>query len=51
MERAALLLQGNDVAAARLIYKKLASASIAEAAFALAQTYDQDFLKDIQTAA
>ena len=50
MERAALLLQGNDVAAARLIYKKLASASIAEAAFALAQTYDQDFLKDIQTA-
>jgi tripartite-type tricarboxylate transporter receptor subunit TctC len=50
MERAAVLLQGNDVAAARLIYKKLATANIAEAAYALAQTYDQDFLKDIQTA-
>ena len=51
LERAAaLLMKGNDVAAARLIYKKLAGANVAEAAFQLAQTYDQEFLKDIQIA-
>ena len=37
------------MAAARLIYKKLAGANVAEAAFELAQTYDPDFLKDLQT--
>jgi tripartite-type tricarboxylate transporter receptor subunit TctC len=50
MARAAALLKSNDVAAARLIYKRLAGANIAEAAYQLAQTYDQDFLKDIQIA-
>jgi tripartite-type tricarboxylate transporter receptor subunit TctC len=50
LERAALLMKGNDIAAARLIYKKLAGANVAEAAFQLAQTYDQEFLKDIQIA-
>ena len=50
LERAAALIRGNDVAAARLIYKKLAGANVAEAAFELAQTYDADFLKNILTA-
>ena len=47
LERASVLMKNNDVAAARLIYKKLAGANVAEAAFQLVQTYDQDFLKDI----
>ena len=50
MNRAQDLLQHNDVAAARLIFKRLAETGIAEAAFGLAQTYDPDFLKTIPTA-
>ncbi len=50
MNRARELLQNNDVAAARLIFKRLAETGIAEAAFNLAQTYDPDFLKTIPTA-
>ncbi len=50
MNRAWDLLQNNDVAAARLIFKKLAEANVAEAAFELAQTYDPDFLRTIPTA-
>jgi hypothetical protein len=50
MNRAQDLLQHNDVAAARLIFKRLAETGSAEAAFGLAQTYDPDFLKTIPTA-
>ncbi len=50
LNRAWALLQNNDVAAARLIYKKLANANVAEAAFQLGQTYDPGFLKTIPTA-
>jgi hypothetical protein len=50
MNRARELLQNNDVAAARLIFKRLAETGLAEAAFNLAQTYDPDFLKTILTA-
>ena len=50
MNRARELLQNNDVAAARLIFKRLAETGLAEAAFNLAQTYDPDFLKTIPTA-
>jgi hypothetical protein len=50
MNRAQDLLKLNDVAAARLIFKRLAETGIAEAAFGLAQTYDPDFLKTIPTA-
>ncbi len=50
MDRGKQLLQENDVAAARLIFKRLAESGVAEAAFAMAQTYDPDFLKKIPTA-
>ena len=50
MNRAKELLQNNDIAAARLIFKRLAETGLAEAAFNLAQTYDPDFLKTIPTA-
>jgi hypothetical protein len=50
MGRAKELLQSNDVAAARLIFKRLAESGLGEAAFNLAQTYDPDFLKTIPTA-
>ncbi len=50
LNRAWALLQNNDVAAARLIYKKLANANVAEAAFQLGQTYDPGFLKTIPIA-
>jgi hypothetical protein len=50
MDRGRQLLQDNDVAAARLIFKRLAESGVGEAAFALAQTYDPDFLKTIPTA-
>jgi len=49
LQRARDLLRNNDVAAARLVFKRLANANIAEAAFELARTYDPDFLKTIQT--
>jgi len=50
MSRAKELMQTNDVAAARLIFKRLAENGVSEAAFNLAQTYDPDFLKTIPTA-
>lgn len=50
MDRGKQLLQENDVAAARLIFKRLAESGVAEAAFAMAQTYDPEFLKTIPTA-
>lgn len=50
MDRGRQLLQENDVAAARLIFKRLAESGVAEAAFAMAQTYDPEFLKTIPTA-
>jgi hypothetical protein len=50
MSRAKDLLQNNDIAAARLIFKRLAESGLGEAAFNLAQTYDPDFLKTIPTA-
>jgi hypothetical protein len=50
MSRAKELLQNNDIAAARLIFKRLAENGLGEAAFNLAQTYDPDFLKTIPTA-
>jgi hypothetical protein len=49
MQRAQDLLRNNDVAAARLVLKRLADANIAEAAYELARTYDPDFLRTIQT--
>jgi hypothetical protein len=50
MDRGKQLLQENDVAAARLVFKRLAESGVAEAAFAMAQTYDPEFLKTIPTA-
>ena len=50
MARARELLKDNDVAAARLIFKRLAETGFAEAAFNMGQTYDPDFLKTIPTA-
>ena len=50
MDRGRQLLRENDVAAARLIFKRLAESGVAEAAFAMAQTYDPEFLKTIPTA-
>jgi hypothetical protein len=50
MDRGKQLLRENDVAAARLIFKRLAESGVAEAAFAMAQTYDPEFLKTIPTA-
>lgn len=49
MNRARELLKNADIAAARLIFKRLAETGVAEAAFNLAQTYDPDFLKTIPT--
>jgi hypothetical protein len=50
MDRGRQLLHENDIAAARLIFKRLAESGVAEAAFAMAQTYDPEFLKTIPTA-
>jgi hypothetical protein len=50
MKRAQELLRTNDIAAARLIFNRLSEKGIAEAAFALAQTYDADFLQTMQVA-
>ena len=48
--RARALVKANDIAAARLIFTRLASNGIAEAAFELGQTYDPDFLRTIHVA-
>ena len=50
LERARALVKANDIAAARLIFTRLASNGVAEAAFELGQTYDQDFLRTIHIA-
>jgi TPR repeat protein len=50
LERARALVKANDIAAARLIFTRLANNGIAEAAFELAQTYDSDFLRTIHVA-
>jgi TPR repeat protein len=50
LERARALVKANDIAAARLIFTRLASNGIAEAAFELGQTYDPDFLRTIHVA-
>ena len=50
LERARALVKANDIAAARLIFTRLASNGVAEAAFELGQTYDPDFLRTIHIA-
>jgi len=45
LECARALVKANDIAAARLIFTRLASNGIAEAAFKLGQTHDPDFLQ------
>src|SRR6516225_2841961 len=50
LERARGLVSANDIAAARLIFTRLASNGIAEAAFELGQTYDPDFLRTMHIA-
>ncbi|MGF1619322.1 MAG: hypothetical protein ACFCUR_01765 [Rhodomicrobiaceae bacterium] len=48
MERARQFLANADIAAARLLYETLAMKGSARAAFAMGQTYDRRFLKNIQ---
>ena len=43
-------MSANDIAAVRLIFTRLASNGIAEAAFELGQTYDPDFLQTVHVA-
>ena len=50
LERARALMKANDIAAARLIFTRLASNGVAEAAFELGQTYDPDFLRTMHIA-
>jgi TPR repeat protein len=50
LERARGLVSANDIAAARLIFTRLASNGIAEAAFELGQTYDPEFLQTVRVA-
>jgi TPR repeat protein len=50
LERARALVNANDIAAARLIFTRLASNGIAEAAFELGQTYDPGFLRTVHVA-
>lgn len=50
LERARALVMSNDIAAARLIFTRLANNGVAEAAFELGRTYDPDFLKTIPVA-
>jgi TPR repeat protein len=50
LERARALLKSNDIAAARLIFTRLANNGVAEAAFELGRTYDPDFLKTVPIA-
>ena len=44
MERGRDLLKSGDVASARLVFNRLANAGIADAALALAATYDPRYL-------
>ena len=50
LARARALMKANDIAAARLIFTRLASNGVAEAAFELGQTYDPDFLRTMHIA-
>ena len=50
LERARALVKANDIAAARLIFTRLASNGIADAAFELGQTYDPEFLQTVRVA-
>ena len=50
LERARALVKANDIAAARLIFTRLATNGVAEAAFDLGQTYDPDFLRTMHIA-
>ena len=50
LARARALMKANDIAAARLIFTRLASNGIADAAFELGQTYDPDFLRTMHIA-
>jgi TPR repeat protein len=50
LERARALVRANDIAAARLIFTRLANGGVAEAAFELGRTYDPDFLEIIPLA-
>jgi TPR repeat protein len=50
LERARALVRANDIAAARLIFTRLANKGVAEAAFELGRTYDPDFLEIIPLA-
>jgi TPR repeat protein len=50
LERARALVKSNDIAAARLIFTRLANNGVAEAAFELGRTYDPEFLKTIPIA-
>jgi TPR repeat protein len=43
-------VKANDIAAARLIFTRLASNGVAKAAFELGQTYDPDFLRTMHIA-
>jgi TPR repeat protein len=48
MERAEQFLANADIAGARLLYETLAMKGSARAAFAMGQTYDGRFLRNIQ---
>jgi TPR repeat protein len=50
LERARALVRAKDIAAARLIFTRLANSGVAEAAFELGRTYDPDFLETIPLA-
>jgi TPR repeat protein len=45
-----MLVKANDIAAARLIFTRLASNGIAEAALELGRTYDPNFLQTMHVA-
>ncbi len=49
MARADKLLQSGDIAAARLIFARLAKKGIAAAAFSMARTFDPEFLRSKHT--
>jgi len=50
LARARAPMKANDIAAARLIFTRLATNGVAEAAFDLGQTYDPDFLRTMHIA-
>jgi TPR repeat protein len=45
-----MLVKASDIAAARLIFTRLANNGMAEAAFELGRTYDPDFLQTVHVA-